>query len=58
MSKTPTGAEVREVQVGAIDQAIHELEVSIRYLQMRKRELSETASPPFVRVFPPRESSI
>ena len=48
-------AEVREVKVGAIDSAIRELEVSIRWLQLRKRELEEAASPPFVRVFPPKE---
>lgn len=53
----PTTVEVREVVAGAIDAAIHELEVSIRYLQLRKRELGEAASPPFVRVFPPKEGT-
>ncbi len=50
--------EIREVKVRAIKEAIRELGVAISYLKWELRELGEIASPPFVRVFPPRESSI
>ena len=51
----PTVAEARETVPQAIDDAIRDLEIAIRYLQLRKRDLEGTASPPFTRVFPPRE---
>lgn len=53
----PSADEAREVVAGAIDSAIRELEVSIRYLRMRKGDLDGAASPPFVRMFPPREET-
>lgn len=49
-SQAPSVAEAREVVAGAIDSAIRELEVSIRYLRMRKGDLE--AAPV------PKESSI
>ena len=52
---TPTVAETREVVAGAIDEAIRDLEIAIRYLQLRKRELEGAANPPFVHVSPARE---
>ena len=51
----PTVTEAREVVAASIDDAIRELEVTIRYLQLRRRELEETASSPSTRVFPPPE---
>ncbi len=50
----PTAAEAREVTASAIDDAIRELQVAIRYLELRKREL-DRPSPAFTAVFPPKE---
>ena len=51
----PTVAEARETVPQAIDDAIRDLEIAIRYLQLRKRELEGAANPPFVHVSPARE---
>ena len=54
-SVAPTVGEVREATRGAIDDAIRELQVAIKYLELRRQEL-DRQSLPFVRVFPPRTS--
>ena len=52
-SVASTAVEAREVTASAIDDAIRELQVAIRYLELRKREL-DRPSPAFTAVFPPR----
>ena len=52
----PTAAEAREVTASAIDNAIRQLQVAIRCLELLKEDIDRPSlsAAPFVKVFPPR----
>ena len=57
MDLTPTDAKIREGASDGFDAAIRVFQIAIQNLELMKQEYATSPSPPFTRMFPPRETA-